>query len=93
MNTTTGMARVSQKSDCEGRLEKLGRVIAHARQAGSGPGLNLITQERLANATGMDRAHMSRLERGKSNVTILNVLRVADALGMPASELLRRAGL
>ena len=92
MNTTQAVtARISQKQDGEGRLEKLGKVIALARQEGDGP--TLITQERLANATGIDRAHMSRLERGKSNVTILNVLRVADALGMPASELLRRAGL
>ncbi|WP_269715914.1 helix-turn-helix domain-containing protein [Caulobacter sp. NIBR2454] len=92
MNTTQAVtARISQKQDGEGRLEKLGKVIARARQEGDGP--TLITQERLANATGIDRAHMSRLERGKSNVTILNVLRVADALGMPASELLRRAGL
>ncbi len=91
MKSSAAVARISQKLDSEGRLEKLGKVIASARHQADGP--TAITQERLANATGIDRAHMSRLERGKSNVTILNVLRVADALGVPASELLKRAGL
>lgn len=84
------MPRISQKLDEEGRLKQLGQVIADARRSN---GTLVISQEKLADTAGIDRAHMSRIERGKNNVTLLNLLRVADALGIKASELLERAGL
>lgn len=84
------MARVSAKSDHDGRLELLGAAIREVRAPG---GVVATSQEKLADQAGVERAHMSRIERGKSNVTLLNVLKIADALGLPASELLKRAGL
>lgn len=36
---------------------------------------------------------MGKIERGERNVTLLNVLRIATALGLRPSELLAEAGL
>lgn len=81
------MARVSGKSDDEGALPKLGMAILTRRREVA------LSQEALADASGIDRSHMGKIERGERNVTLLNVLKIAQALGCPASELLRRGGL
>ncbi|WP_184101185.1 helix-turn-helix domain-containing protein [Silvimonas terrae] len=52
-----------------------------------------LSQEALADAAGVDRSHMGKIERGERNVTILNVLRIARALGYAPSRLLEEAGL
>lgn len=52
-----------------------------------------ISQEALADAAGIDRSHMGKIERGERNVTLLNILKIAAALDGPASDLLREAGL
>lgn len=81
------MVRVSGKADDEGQLAKLGDAI-RARRIAVG-----ITQEALAQAADIERAHMSKIERGRRNVTMLNMLRIAAALGCPASDILASAGL
>jgi transcriptional regulator with XRE-family HTH domain len=81
------VARVSGKADDEGQLAKLGDAI-RARRVAVG-----ITQEALAQAADIERAHMSKIERGRRNVTMLNMLRIAAALGCPAAEILAAAGL
>jgi transcriptional regulator with XRE-family HTH domain len=52
-----------------------------------------LTQEKLAHDAHIERAHMSKIETGRRNVTILNLLRIADALGCDASEILASAAL
>jgi transcriptional regulator with XRE-family HTH domain len=52
-----------------------------------------MSQEALADAAGMDRSHMGKLERGERNVTILNVAKIAAALDLKPSEILAQAGL
>jgi transcriptional regulator with XRE-family HTH domain len=52
-----------------------------------------MSQEALADAAGIDRSHMGKIERGERNVTLLNVLKIAGALGRTASTLLADAGL
>ncbi|MFN3817372.1 helix-turn-helix domain-containing protein [Blastomonas sp.] len=52
-----------------------------------------ISQEALADAAGIDRSHMGKIERGERNVTILNVKRVATALGLTVAALTDRAGI
>ncbi len=81
------MARVSRKSDEDGRLLKLGEAIRAMRKAAG------FSQEALADAAKIDRAHMGLIERGQSNVTMLILLQIADAIGCPASEILSKAGL
>jgi len=36
---------------------------------------------------------MGKIERGERNVTVLNILRIADALDVMPSEIFREAGL
>lgn len=81
------MARVSGQSDAGDLLLALGRVIRGVRKARG------LSQEALADAAGIDRSHMGKIERGERNVTILNIARIAAALNAQPSQLLREAGL
>lgn len=82
-----GVARVSGKQDVEQDLVRLGQAIrAHRKALG-------LTQEALADAAGVDRAHMGKIERGERNVTLLNLLRIAAAVKCRASDIMEKAGL
>ncbi len=52
-----------------------------------------MSQEALADAAGIDRSHMGKIERGERNVTLLNFIKIAAALEWRPSELLAEAGL
>ncbi len=52
-----------------------------------------ISQEELAHLAGVDRSYMGAVERGDNNVAILKLARVAAALGISVSKLLKEAGL
>lgn len=47
-----------------------------------------ISQEDLADRAGISRAHMSKIERGRTNPQLLSVLRVATVMKITVSELL-----
>ncbi len=81
------MSRVSGKQDTGGSLVQLGAAVREHRKASG------LSQEALADAAGIDRSHMGKIERGERNVTLLNVLKIADALGAKPSQLLSDAGL
>ncbi|MNP40375.1 anaerobic benzoate catabolism transcriptional regulator [compost metagenome] len=81
------MARISVASDSDGYLLRLGEAIrAHRKAIG-------LSQEALADAAMIDRAHMGKIERSESNVTILNFFRIASPLDIESSALLAKAGL
>ncbi|HEX4047432.1 MAG TPA: helix-turn-helix transcriptional regulator [Elusimicrobiota bacterium] len=46
-----------------------------------------LTQQELADAAGMDTAHLSRIEHGKAVPSINMVKKLADALGLPIGAL------
>jgi transcriptional regulator with XRE-family HTH domain len=78
---------VSGKQDSDQQLLKLGQAIRAQR-------LTLgLSQEALADAAGIDRAHMGKIERGERNVTLLNISRIAKAIDRKPSEVLAAAGL
>lgn len=52
-----------------------------------------MSQEALADHAGIDRSHMGKIERGERNVTLLNLVRIAEALDFKLSEMLAIAGL
>ena len=81
------MARQSIKTDNDGRLRQLGAAIRTARHERG------LSQEALADAAGIDRSHMGKIERGERNVSVLNVARVSAALNLTVASLMASAGL
>lgn len=81
------MSRQSIKTDSDGRLLKLGAAIRAARLERG------LSQEALADAAGIDRSHMGKIERGERNVSVLNVARACDALNVTMASLMASAGL
>lgn len=81
------MQRVSAKLDTEGVLAAIGQSIRAIRQECA------LSQEALAYMAGIDRSHMGRIERGERNLTVLNLVRIAAAMGRAPSEILERAGI
>jgi transcriptional regulator with XRE-family HTH domain len=81
------MPRVSGKRDPKNQLASFGEVV-RARRSAAG-----LSQEALADAAGIDRSHMGKIERGERNVTFLNLQRIAEALDCRLSDLMIEAGL
>ena len=46
-----------------------------------------ISQERLGELAGLHRTYVSSLERGKRNVSLVNIEKLARALGVTMAEL------
>lgn len=63
----------------------LGRAIRNAR------GRRGISQEELASLSGLHRTYVGGIERGERNPSYTNILRIAEALGERASQLLATA--
>ncbi len=47
-----------------------------------------MSQEQLGHRAGLHRTYIGGVERGERNVGLLNVFAIADALDVPAGELL-----
>ena len=62
-----------------------GRVVRELREEQG------ISQEELGNRTGLHRNHVGQVERGELSPTLTSVDVLADALGLPPSELVARA--
>ena len=52
-----------------------------------------ISQEELAALTELDRTYISGIERGKRNLSLKNIIKVANALQISPSELLNISAL
>lgn len=50
-----------------------------------------MSQEAVALEAGLNRGYYSGVERGVRNVSLANIVKIAGALGCPASEVLGRA--
>ena len=64
------------------QLASMGRRIREARAS------RKMTQQALANASGLERTYISMVENGRQNLTIEAVLKIANALDTPLSDLL-----
>ena len=51
--------------------------------------LKALSQEALALACDLDRTYIGGVERGERNISLINIYKIADALQVPPSELLR----
>ncbi len=63
-------------------LESFGKHLRKLRKAKG------WSQERLALESGLDRAYVGSVERGKRNLTLVNICKLAETLGVPPSEML-----
>lgn len=45
-----------------------------------------LSQESLADLSGIDRSYMGHIERGQKNVTLLKIYQIADALNVSVSK-------
>lgn len=47
-----------------------------------------LSQEKLAAKAGLDRTYVGGAERGERNVALINIVRLAEALGIEPGQLL-----
>ncbi|MGJ8677760.1 MAG: helix-turn-helix domain-containing protein [Akkermansiaceae bacterium] len=64
-------------------LVKLGDNVRRLRE------IKEISQENLAFEAGLDRTYIGGVERGERNPTVLSSLKIAEALEVELSELLK----
>ena len=65
-------------------LQKFGEYIRTIRKAQN------LSQEQLAELSGLHRNYIGGVERGERNIALLNIIRIAqDISGMSPSELLK----
>jgi len=64
-------------------LKKVGLNISQARKEKG------MSQESLALAADLDRSYVGGVERGERNIAVVNLKKIADALKVPVSQLLK----
>ena len=67
-------------------LVKFGDRVRNARLALG------LSQEKFAFECGLDRTYISSVERGKRNVSLINIYKIASALGTSPAELFVKKG-
>jgi transcriptional regulator with XRE-family HTH domain len=80
------VSRAARDRSQDHLLGPLGQAIRRARTDCG------VSQEKLANMTGIERSHMGRIERGEANVSFLNLMKIAEALRCDLSQILKSAG-
>jgi DNA-binding XRE family transcriptional regulator len=73
----------SLKSDNSGIREKIGRNVAYFR------GINFLSQKRLGSLVSLDQRSISLIEVGKRRLDIIELIAIAQALGIKIEDILR----
>ena len=61
--------------------EEFGRRVRALRKSKG------LSQEALANICNLDRTYIGGIERGERNVSLINIGKIAEGLGVPIREL------
>lgn len=69
------------------KLRALGEAVRNERQRLD------MSQEDFAERCDLHRTYIGQIERGEKNISFLNILKVANAIGAKPSELFRNAGM
>lgn len=69
------------------RLSLTDHLVAMGRKINSTRTALDMTQQDLAKASGLDRTYISMVERGRQNLTMGAIVKIADALNVPIAEL------
>jgi transcriptional regulator with XRE-family HTH domain len=80
------MAKPSPTHSGNSQLIAIGRSIRQLRKERN------LSQESLALLADLDRSYMGGIERGEHNMTVLNLVKICDALEIQMSFLLELAG-
>lgn len=67
--------------------KQVGERVRHLRR------LRGFTQEELADASGLNRAHLGEIERGEVDVTIVTLQRIGRGLRLRVSSLVKDIGV
>lgn len=81
------MARPSRHASESPALASFGKAVRAARL------LQGISQEALADLAGLDRSYMGGIERGEHNVALVNIKKIATALGLTVAQVMDQAGI
>jgi len=63
-------------------LLRFGRHVKSIRQQKN------LSQEQLALVAGLDRTYISGIERGRRNVSLINLFKIANSLNIPTHEII-----
>lgn len=72
------------RTDAEAKLRLLGDVVSEMRR-----GANL-TQEEVADRASVSLRFVRMIETGRGNPSYVTMLQLADAIGVPLSDIVRR---
>lgn len=67
--------------------KKIGFAIRQLREAKG------MSQEELAFCCELHRTYIGSVERGERNISIINITRISNALGLTSASLMQKAGL
>lgn len=62
--------------------KSFGKSVKHLRS------IRRISQEHLSEKTGLHRTYISEIERGVRNVSLINIIKISQGLGVKSSFLL-----
>jgi ribosome-binding protein aMBF1 (putative translation factor) len=74
--------KADEESQLSGVLVRFGQRLRAVRQEKG------VSQEKLADLAGLHRTYVSSVERGQRNISLLNIERLASALGVKLVDLM-----
>jgi HTH-type transcriptional regulator/antitoxin HipB len=78
-----GSDRVSTKTKLAAELRILGSVLARARERAG------VKQSDAAAKLGLPASYLSKIENGTRRVDVVELIQIADAIGIEAADLVR----